>query len=72
MGRTEKAQFRKDWASRAYKQHGESRSHVRSESHTDRSIGTYLNYDQVVAAEGGHQSPTAVMGARRYFMVCLK
>ena len=72
MPRDLKTKFRQQWGKERYADYEEGRKHINSETHKNRQIGTYLNFDQLLNEEGGRQSQAAIHGAMRYALACLK
>ena len=70
--RAGKDKFRKEWAEKTYSDYEEARKHIVAEQHKERSIGRYMNMDQLVREEGGKESPSAVEGAIRYAIACIR
>ena len=59
MPRDLKSKFRQQWGKERFADYEEGRKHINSETHKNRQIGTYLNFDQLLNEEGGRQSQAA-------------
>ena len=72
LNRQQKQEFRKKWAAGEYEKQQKSRKHTTEQARVDKTSGEYLNFDQIIVAEGGRESKSAVNGAIRYAMACIR
>ncbi|CAK0839770.1 unnamed protein product, partial [Prorocentrum cordatum] len=61
--RDARAKRRREWAEEQCSEAIKKRSKVTQDSESDIKIGRMTNLDQLIAAEGGHHSATAIAGA---------
>ncbi|CAK0790002.1 unnamed protein product, partial [Prorocentrum cordatum] len=71
-GPADKVKFRQDWAAERYAECEKTRKFVQSRSEVDSTIGTLLNLDALIVAEGGHDRPAVVQGAINIALSCIK
>eukprot|EP00969_Alexandrium_andersonii_P326031 14405440-Alexandrium_andersonii.AAC.1 len=64
--RSEKLEYRKEWASKQFERYTQTRQHTKRTENTQRNIGEHLNIDAIIKAEGGRKSEAAVRGALNY------
>eukprot|EP00959_Pyramimonas_sp_CCMP1952_P310180 6491697-Pyramimonas_sp.AAC.1 len=70
--RKDKEVMRSQWAEDEYNDYSKWRAKSNKYRNTDRVLGRLMNLDQLIVAEGGHCSKTAVQGALETARWCIK
>ena len=63
---------RAKWANARFTHYQQWRSHVKKTISTDAKVGTLMNLDAIIAAEGGHHSQAVVQGSMNIAMSCIR
>ena len=71
-GNSQKQSMRQAWGAERYENYQKTRTYINSRTETDSTIGTLLNLDALIVAEGGHDRPAAVRGAVNIALSCIK